>query len=227
MSNEKTPLMQKGPTEHKNLVENKRTAPSSYLASITNFFYPERLQKTIKQGTLKDVIDLLDNKKATLNTEYGGTTPLKTSLDYGKPQITLALLERGANPNAQFDFSSVGSDKKTIMQSEVDNDAASNVRLLGIYGACPDQVIFNKNSKLEATLREAYGDYINKNQLEKAVAQNIDIGAKTEALTKLIALWEKYATVEGQADYKEHYRNKAVNCRNTQAELNLTSQPGH
>jgi hypothetical protein len=199
------------------------TKETSIKTAFFEWITPDAMWHAIEKGELNTVVKLLENKKAAVNSVYGGCPPLYKSINLKKYEINIALLEHNANPNAVFDLTTVGGSKGTIIQEMLTREDLSNIHLLVLYGATPNNVGVNAPREainpalLVAT--NAYIDYIHLNQLKEQLALALKENKQKEGAhlcQQLADFWEKQGVInrqfpdKGNQIYQNHYQAKAA-----------------
>lgn len=151
-------------------------------------------------GDLKLLKKLVLHGKKNVNAySEEGYTPLQYCLQNQHDKCSLFLLDQRANPNA-YCRNPVAPYKTLWPYVHANN--LSNIRLLTIYGADRDGIVFIAGSEAEACFNMTRNIY----QQIKNLAKK----PETEYYNQLAKLWRKVAQAETQNDiYKKHYKQKA------------------
>lgn len=183
---------------------------SGVFSSALTFFTaasPSDFHKAIKNEPTAKVREMID-KGALVNFSYAGITPLYVSLSpRGKKyETTILLLERGADPNAYYEFE-LSSGK--ILTTLVNWGDLSSIKLLAFYGANSTGVEFTKHPEYKVIVDLTFEKHLQRKNLEEQLNRPLKEEDRANIFQQLNKLWNDLAQEEVQLVYKQHYLDKA------------------
>lgn len=182
------------------------------------------LHLALQDNTQRKALELI-KADFHLNNYYAGSTPLEFSLIYGRHHCTVRLLEKEVNTNA-YSKNEKGNNIKKIIQSSVSGKYTSEVKILALYGANTENVIFKDSTQFLAKLiKEKNQVYFLRKQLESQIICIKDPAQLADLYQKLSGLWANETVGEKNDIYISHYQKKSYEYHATASSMmaSLTS----
>lgn len=195
----------------------KVNSSSNFFSSVVTFFTaavnfvtaasPSDFHKAIKNESTAKVREMID-KGALVNFSYAGITPLYVSLSSRrkKYETTILLLERGADPNAHYEFELSSGKTLTTLVNWGD---LSSIKLLAFYGANSTGVEFTKHPEYKVIVDLTFEKHLQRKNLEEQLNRPLKDEDRAKIFQQLNKLWNDLAQEEAQPVYKQHYLAKA------------------